>query len=464
MHNKQNLAGDTLAAAPKPFSATSSGATDVQDLLTATDTRRPVRLGLWVLVVGFGGFLAWAAWAPLDEGVAAPAMVSIETKRKTIQHMNGGVIKQVPVKEGQAVQAGDTLIVLDDAGARANFESIRQNYMAQRAAESRLLAEQQERPSIDFHPDLLAQAADPLVKQHMATQTQLFNARRLALTAELAADTEAIAGLQAQWQGMTHMLDSRSAQARQQAEQLHNISELAREGYAPRNQMLQLEQSQSELRATMADLQSNQQRIQRSMAELRQRMALRKQEYHKEEGAQLADVRREVQAGQDKLKAISDELDRTRIKAPVAGQVVGLALGSSGGVVTPGQHLMDIVPQGEALMVDAKVPPQVIDRIHTGDAAEVRFSGFAHSPQLVLDAKVVSLSRDVVTENVGPQQAQSYYLARVQVSPEGFKQLGQRTLQPGMPAEVLIKTGERSLLTYLLHPLTKRIAAAMKEE
>jgi protease secretion system membrane fusion protein len=259
------------------------------------------------------------------------------------------------------------------------------------------------------------------------------------------------------------MLESKRAQAGFQAEQLKSVSELAREGYAPRNQALQLEQAQADLRSGVADLQANISRGQQSIAETRMRMAQRRSEYHKEEGAQLADVRKEVQAGQDKLRAVTEELARTSIKSPVDGQVVGLAVSSTGGVVTPGQKLMDIVPKGETLLVDAKIPPHVIDRIAKGDEAEVRFSGFANSPQLVLDGKVVSLSGDAVTENQGMQTV-SYYLARVEVTPGGFKKLGARVMQPGMPAEVLVKTGERSLLTYLMHPLTKRVASAMKEE
>ena len=437
--------------------------TDVEDATLPTDTRKPIRLGFWVLVVGFGGFLLWASVAPLDEGVAAQATVSIETHRKTIQHLNGGVVKQVMVKEGQTVKAGDVLIELDEAATRASYESIRQNYMAQRAAESRLLAEQFDKPSIQFHPDLLAAAADPLVKQHMATQTQLFLARRAALAAELSASGEVIKGSEAQIAGYSSMLESKRAQAGFQAEQLKSVTELAHEGYASRNQALQLEQGQADLRSGIADLQTSIQRARQSIAETKMRMAQRIQEYHKEEGAQLADVRREVQAGQDKLRAVTEELDRTQIKSPVDGQVVGMAISSTGGVVTPGQKLMDIVPKGETLLVDAKIPTHVIDRVAKGDDAEVRFSGFANSPQLVLDGKVVSLSGDTVTENQG-MQAVSFYLARIEVTPEGFKKLGNRVLQPGMPAEVLGKTGERSLLTYLMHPLTKRVAAAMKEE
>ncbi len=177
----------------------------------------------------------------------------------------------------------------------------------------------------------------------------------------------------------------------------------------------------------------------------------------------MADVRREVQGNQERLVAITADLGRTQIRAPVDGQVVGLAMSSVGGVVTAGQRLMDIVPVGQPMLFDAKVPPSVIDRIRQGDLAEVRFTAFANAPQLVVHGKVVSLSHDAIAEQAGGAVF-SYYLARVELTPEGTKALGARSLQPGMQAEVLIKTGERSLLTYMLHPLTKRIAAAMTEE
>ena len=184
----------------------------------------------------------------------------------------------------------------------------------------------------------------------------------------------------------------------------------------------------------------------------------------REVSTQLAEVRKEVQANQERLVAVTAELDRMVITSPVDGQVVALALAQAGGgVVTPGQKLMDIVPEGETLLLDAKVPPQVIDRIQAGENAEVRFSSFAGSPTLVGHVKLVSLAGDALTEQVGAA-VQTYYLARVEITPEGMKALDGRNLQPGMPAEVLIKTGERSLLTYMLHPLTKRVAAAMTEE
>ena len=442
-----------------------SDATNVVELTPdmPTDTRSTIRLGFIALVIGFGGFLAWAAYAPLDEGVPAAASVTIDTKRKTIQHQSGGIIRQVAVREGQRVKAGDTLVELDDGATRANFESVRQNYMAQRAAESRLLAELERRDSINFHKDLLAASDDPVIKQHIITQTDLFHSRRASLRSELAAFDESIAGQEATLAGIRLQLENRKLQAQKQGEQLKNMAELAADGYVPRNQVLTLEQSQAELSAVLAELNASKARTERSIAEIKLRKTQRLSDGAKEVASQLADVRRDMQAGREKLDATTAELGRVKIKAPVDGQVVGLAVASIGGVASPGQKLMDIVPNDEGVVLEARIPTQVIDRVSANDPVAVRFSAFARTPQLVVDGMINSISSDVVSEQT-PGGTVSYYLARVSLTPEGLKKLGDHRLQPGMTAEVLIKTGERSLLTYLLHPLTKRIAAAMKEE
>lgn len=439
-----------------------ASAAQIDDVELKTDTRPVIRLGFWTLIVGFGLFLAWAAWAPLGEGVAAPAQVSVETRRKTIQHMQGGVVREVKVKEGSEVKAGEVLIELDDGATRAGFEGIRQNYLAQRAHEGRLLAEISGAPSITFHADLL-DPKDAVAAQHLMVQQKLFSSRRSAQAAEVAAAEQAIAGMQGQLAGLQQMLTHRRQQAELQSRQLGNVRALADDGFAPRNQALQLEQAQVELRTSLAELESQAQRILSGMAETRLRIAQRQQEYLKETSGMLAEVRREVQANQERMQAASNELGRTQIKAPVAGQVIGLAVTGSGGVVTSGQRLMDILPRGETLLLDARVPPQVIDRVKVGDQVEVRFSAFANSPQLVVHGKLISLSGDSITEQVG-NTATSFYIGRIELTPEGLKALGDRQMQPGMQADVLIKTGERSLLTYLLHPLSKRVAVSMTEE
>lgn len=177
--------------------------------------------------------------------------------------------------------------------------------------------------------------------------------------------------------------------------------------------------------------------------------------------SQLAEVQREVQAEVERFKAVAEDLKFTDIKAPASGQVVGLTVHSPGAVVGAGQKLMDIVPGDEALVLEAQVAQHVIDRIRPGLLVDVRFSAFAHSPQLVVEGRLDSLSRDILIDEA---TRLPYYLARISITEAGRKTLGTRELQPGMGAEVVIKTGERSVLTYLLHPLTKRLAASMKEE
>jgi membrane fusion protein, protease secretion system len=354
------------------------------------------------------------------------------------------------------------LISLEDSTTRASYEMILQTYLSQRANEGRLLAEAARAKAITFHPDLLS-SKDPQAAQHMLVQQRLFTARRASQVAEIAAANQTISGVLGQIEGLRQVRESRSLQATLQARQTAEVQRLAADGFAPRNQALQLEQQQADLRASLAELESTEQRLRSTAAETRLRIAQREQDFTKEVSTQLADVQREVEANHERLLAITQELGRTEIRAPVSGHVFGLAINGPGAVVTPGLKLMDIVPQGEALLLDTHIPPQVIDRVKVGDQTEVRFSSFANAPQLVVHGKLVSLSADAVSEQTmaGPT---SYFLGRVELTPEGRKALGDRLLQPGMVAEVLIKTGERSLLTYLLHPLTKRIASAMIEE
>ncbi|WP_313074082.1 HlyD family type I secretion periplasmic adaptor subunit [Melaminivora sp.] len=427
----------------------------------AAEARRAGRIGLLALAIGFGGFLLWAAFAPLDEGVPGQGVVAIDTKRKAVQHLSGGIVKEVLVREGQQVREGDPLIRLDEAVVRANHESVRQRYLGLRAMQGRLMAEQSGAGKVRFHPDLEKAASDPLIRQQMMNQEQLFQTRRSLLRSDLQSIEESIQGQQGLLTSYASMLGSRQSQLSLVREELSNLRGLVAEGYAPRNRQLELERTVADINTSIADLQGNTIRAQRTIGELRQRATSRQAEYRREVETQLADVDREVLAEEQKFKAVSDDLRRIEIKAPVDGQVVGLAVQTVGGVVQPGQKIMDIVPGNEDLLLEAHVAPHLIDRVHAGLPVDVRFNSFAHSPQLVVQGKVVSVSGDLLTE---PQTGATYYLARVQLTPEGMKTLGKRQLQPGMPVEVVFKTGERSLLTYLLHPLLKRMSASMKEE
>lgn len=422
---------------------------------------RPARIGMWAMAIGFAGFLVWAAFAPLDEGVPAGALVAIDTKRKSVQHLSGGIVNEVLVREGQQVKEGQVLLRINDAVSRANFESVRQRYLGYRATESRLLAERQGQGSITFHPDVAAVKSDPVVMQQMLTQEQLFSSRRASQQAELRGLDESIQGQEALLKAYEGMAVSRKNQLSLLQEELTNTRGLVAEGYAPRNRQLELERMAAESTSLNTELQGNMVRTTKAILELRQRGLMRQQEYRKEVESQLADISRELQADAEKLRAVTEDLSRTEIKAPATGQVVGLSVQTVGGVIQPGQKLMDIVPEDEKLILEARVPPHVIDRVHGELPVDIRFNAFANSPQLVVNGVVSSVSGDLLTD---PATNLSYYLARVAVTPEGLKKLGKRQMQPGMPAEVIFKTGERSMLTYVLHPLTKRLAASMTEE
>lgn len=419
------------------------------------------RVGLWALGLGFGGFLLWAGLAPLDEGVPSQGMVAIDTKRKTVQHLTGGLVKEILVGEGDRVKEGQLLMRLDEAAARANFEAVRQRYIGLRAMEGRLLAEQRGQGKITFHKDVLDASQDPQIKQVIQTQEQLFDSRRAALRADLQSNEESIQGQQGLIHAYEAMFVNRKNQQSLLAEELNNTRGLVKEGYAPRNRQLELERMVSETSSSLAELQGNTIRAKRAVSELQQRAISRQQEYRKEVESQLADVGREVQADSEKYRAAKDDLGRIDIKSPAAGQVVGLAFQTVGSVIGPGQKLMDIVPEDQALLIEARVAPHLIDRVRHGLPVDVRFSSFAHTPQLVVEGNVASVSGDLL---VDPQTGVGYYLARVGVTAEGYKKLGKRTLQPGMPVDIVFITGERSMLTYLLSPLTKRLAASMKEE
>jgi protease secretion system membrane fusion protein len=425
---------------------------------------RAGRIGWWALGLGLVAVVLWASFAPLDEGVPAQGSVTIDTKRKAVQHLTGGIVKEMLVHEGSVVTEGQVLARLDDVAARANMEAVRQRYLGLRAMQGRLTAEQAGLSKITYHPDLQAASVDPLIRQQMVTQEQLFVSRRAALRADLQTLEETIQGQQGLIQAYQGMLGNRKSQAALLNDELGQTRGLVKDGYAPRNRQLELERMVAETSAALAELQGNIIRAQRTILETRQRMISRQQEYRKEVEGQLADVGREVQADAEKLRALQDDLGRTEIKAPAAGQVVGLAVQTPGAVISPGQKLMDIVPGDEPLLLETKVAPHLIDRVHAGLPVDVRFTAFSHSPQLVVTGKVVSVSGDLLTDPPTIQGAASYYLARVAVTPEGMKRLGTRQLHPGMPVEVVFKTGERSLLTYLLHPLTRRIAASMTEE
>lgn len=404
-------------------------------------------LGIVFLLFGFGGFVYWASTAPLDEGIPAPGVVSVESKRKTVAHLTGGIVKEILAREAQLVEEGAPLIRLDDTTTRANYESALQTFYAMKATEARLIAEQIGAGSVSFPPELTRPPVHPLAAQHMSTQRNLFAARRAALASDLAVFEETAATYEAQAKGFDEQLDFLK-------QELAGLRELAKEGYAPRNQQLDVERQFSELA-------SNALRARRTAGETKLRAIQRRQEYRQEVESNLADTQREAGSAVERVTALREELSRIEIRSPVRGYVTGLAAHTIGGVVTPGMKLMDIIPADEKLVFEVRVPSHLVDRVHAGLIANINLNNFPNDPQMVIEGTVTSVSADLITDpnpNMPP-----YYLSFVEVTPKGMHRLGNHQLQAGMPAEVVIKTGERTLLTYLLKPLMRRVNTALKE-
>ena len=432
------------------------------------DVKRANRIGILAVVVSFAAFLIWASFAPLAQGVAAQGTVMLDTKRKQVQHPSGGILREILVKEGQLVREGEVLMRLDPVQTRANLETTLQQYLGYRALESRLLAERSGAGSIQFHPSLFSAASGQNAAQHRDNQQQLFESRRNSRQLELKATDEALAGLEASLKGTEGGLEARRMQAQMTAKELESTRGLAAEGFAALQRVRELERSLVDTKGAIADLEANRLRIEQSIQEQQSRRELKLKDFLRDVNQQLTDVQKEVEAIEERLKANQAEMDRIEIRAPVAGQVVGLTIQTVGGVVTGSQKLMDIVPSQEDLLIEAKVPPNFIDRVKAGQHVDVRFTTFANTPQLVVEGRLESISTDAIDASgamsLSPTGFNTFYLGRVKLTNSGVEKLQGRQLQAGMPVEVVIKTGERSVLKYLLHPIIKRMASSMIEE
>lgn len=427
-----------------------------------SDVKRSLRTGMWVLGLGFGGFILWGVTVPLDEGVPSPATIAVETHSKQIQHPTGGVVAKVNVTEGQKVAQGDVLIELNSTDAKATYDATRIQWLSMRASEARLYAEQMGAARITFPPELLELRADPLAQQQMALQEQLFTTRRLALQSELATLGQVAQGSMATLAGLRNSIAARQRQQTLLEQELAGVRLMVADGYTARTRQNELERQAADVVAALADLRGNEARVNESLAEVRLRQEQRRQEYRKEVETQLSDARREASALNERLKSTQEAFERTVLKSPVTGSVVGLQVQTAGGVVAPGARIMEIVPDDAKLVLEAQIATHLIDRIHAGLPADIHLHAFTNLPQLVVPGRVVTVSASAISNAAAPQ-APPYYLARVEVTPEGLKKLAGRELQPGMPADVVVKTGERTLLNYLLRPLLKRFAESLKE-
>lgn len=429
--------------------------------LPDADYARVVRAGLWILGAGFGGFMFWAMLAPLDEGVPAPGVISVESKRKKIEHLTGGIVEKILVREGQPVRAGQELLVLNEVQAKAALNAVLGQLRIALASEARLKAERSGQKTIAFPPELIAADKEPEVAAAMRAQAELFRSRRGALEGELAIIRESVRGLETQISSLEQLLRGREKQLALFSEQLASYQKLRTDGFISRNQLIDTERQLAEVQTKQSEDLSNIAAVKARLAEFRMRGAQREIEYRREVETQLAEVQKDVATLGERVTAQRDLHERLVLTAPVAGTVVDLAVHTLGGIIRPGERIMDVVPEGDELIVEAQVGPQYIDRLRAELPADVHFDAYmSHIDRPVVTGKVKVVSADILTD---ARTGSHYYAIRVSVPGAELKKLGDLRMQPGMQATVMVKTGERSLLVYLLRPLFRRFSTALSE-
>ena len=430
------------------------------NVLQLDDTRYS-RLGWMLMLGGFLGFLGWAALAPLDKGVAVSGKVMVSGHRKVVQHPSGGIVERIDVRDGDKVAAGQVLIRLKETPLLGQAQSLRSQFYGSLASEARLNAERDGVASVSFPVELTALASEPEVASNLALQRQLFDSRRQALLLDQQGIDESIAGAEAQLRGVRDSQASKVLQRTALAEQLQGLRELAREGYIPRNRLLDSERVYAQVLGSISEDYGRIGQLQRQVLEMRLKIRQLAEEYQKEVRTQLADTRVRTEDLRNRLASAEFELANSQLRAPVAGIVVGLDVFTEGGVIKPGQALMEIVPQGEPLLVEARVPVELADKVHAGLPVELMFSAFSQSttPRVAGEVTLVSADRQVDERTDEP-----YYTLRAQVSEAGMAQLAGLQIRPGMPVEAFVRTGERSMLNYLFKPLLDRTHMALVEE
>ncbi|MDH0647029.1 HlyD family type I secretion periplasmic adaptor subunit [Pseudomonas sp. GD03858] len=448
-----------MSVHPLFSSGAASQAQNVQPL--RDDARGPARAGRWLVLVGLGGFLLWGALAPLDKGVPVSGNVVVAGSRQAVQHPTGGVIEQLLVRDGDQVHAGQVLLRMDATQAEAQQGSLRVQYVNARAGEARLLAERDGRSVIDFPAILREQAATPWVATALEAQRQLLASRGQALRLELDGLGESIAGAEASLLGLQGSLASKQVQRDALDEQLGGLRELARDGYIPRNRLLDSERLLAQVNGSIAEDMGSIGRTRRQVQELKLRIGQRHQEFQNDVRQQLSELQASAEDLDNRLRSAGFELAHTQVRAPVSGTVVGLSVFTNGGVIARGQQLMEIVPSDAPLLVDARASVELVDRLRPGLPVELLFAAFNQSTTPRVPGEVTLVSADRLLDD---KTQQPYYQVRIKVSEQGLRQLAGLDIRPGMPVEAFVRTGERSLLNYLFKPLLDRVHVALAEE
>lgn len=428
-----------------------------------TDDRRFRRLGFLVVFAIFGGLGTWAALAPLSSAALAPGVITVENYRKTVQHLEGGIIKTIRVRDGDSVEKDQVLATLDDTQPRAQLEVLRGQYYIAAAREARLIAQRDGLNEVRYPPDLLVHADDPRIDDAIRIQNHTFTVRKTAHDGEISLYRRQIEQLRAKLKGLQAQITSRDRLVKSFRHELEDFEALLKEGYTEKQKVRELERNLAQSEGQRGELASELAATELQISETELKILQLQKELQREVAKELGEVQAALFELREKIQSLESTVARTVVKAPEPGMVLGLSVHTLGGVIQPGGKILDIVPQDERLVVEARLSPQDIDRIQLGQMAEVRFTAFKSRDTPKIEGKLMVVSADRLVDE---QTQTSYYLARVEITPEGLQDLARQKLDlvPGMPAEVLINTGERTLFEYLTDPFVNTVTRSFIED
>ncbi|MFV9875383.1 MAG: HlyD family type I secretion periplasmic adaptor subunit [Rickettsiales endosymbiont of Dermacentor nuttalli] len=429
------------------------------------NARSPIVFGIWVLIVTFGIFGLWATFAPLDSAVIAQGKIVVDSNRKTIQHLEGGIIEKIYIKDGDHVKVGDPLILLSSARAKSDLDSLISQERALQAHEDRLRAERDQADSITFSQELLLHANIPEIKTNIESQINLFNTRKKFIDEKIHVIRKKIEQHKDEIGSYESQKQSLLSQFKINEEQIRTLEPLVKKGTYQRFKFQEIQSRVAALKGSIGEYTGR-------IAQAGQQINALEIEILNTTTTFLAEVAKELRETQtqlavihEKMKASMDILDRVMITAPQDGTIHDLKFHTIGGVITPGGTILDIVPEKDQLVIEAQIRPQDISHIHIGFISHVRLGAYKSRNTPLVDGKVVYISPDILLDK---QQMgiQPYYLARIEIDKSQFTsnpRLKDIELLPGMPADVYIVTGTRTLLRYLLDPITDSLNKSLRE-
>ena len=421
---------------------------------------RPKRIGIVMLVVVFGGFGAWGSLAPIEGAAHAPGEVTVKSNTKVVQHLEGGIVSEILVNNGDPVTVGDPLLVMDNTQPRSQLEIVKSQYAALKATEARLLAEQDELPAVEYPQELYSGEFEAAAE--INGQNRIFQARRNTLNGSREVLEQRIQQLQSRVEGLRALKATKEQLAASYQEELEDVQTLLQSGFADKTRLRGLERNYATYSGEAAELTATISSTEIEIGEARLQILQEERQFQNEVAGQLSDIQLQLRDVSERYTALNDVMKRTIVRAPENGVVNGMQFHTVGGVIGPGTVIAEIVPQNDELIIEAQAAPVDIDRVAVGQAAMIRFSSFSRHDVPQFHGTVISVSADSMPDAV---TGMPYYSVRVAVASEDLAdELGDVTLVPGMPAEVFITTGSRTMFSYLFKPFTNAITRSFRED